>query len=80
MGDGLIDVVLIRRASRLQILKLLRGVFDGSHLSMPGVEAARVRAFAIESAGPEGLNLDGEITGRTPLEVEVLPGALRVFA
>jgi YegS/Rv2252/BmrU family lipid kinase len=79
IDDGKLDVVVIRRCSRLQMLRLFRRVFDGSHLSLPCVEYRQVRSFAITPQANEPLNLDGEITGMTPFTAEVLPGALRVF-
>jgi YegS/Rv2252/BmrU family lipid kinase len=80
IGDGLIDVVVLRRASRVQMFKLFRRVFDGSHVAMDCVEYYQVRSFAIQSAGREPLDLDGEMKGRAPVRVEMMPGALRVFA
>ena len=80
IGDGKIDVVAVRHASRRQMLKLFSKVFDGSHLSLGYVEYHQVRSFAIESDGHEPLDLDGEMKGQAPLTAEVLPAALRVFA
>jgi YegS/Rv2252/BmrU family lipid kinase len=80
VGDGKIDVVVLRRASRWQMLKLFLKVFHGSHLSLPCVEYYQVHSFAIESASCEPLDLDGEIKGTAPVRVEMLPAALRVFA
>jgi diacylglycerol kinase (ATP) len=80
MDDGRIDVVLVRRASRREMLRLLSRVFDGSHISMSCVEHHRVRTLAIEPEGRGPLILDGELLGSTPVAVEVLPAALRVFA
>lgn len=80
IGDGKIDVVLVRNASVVQMLRLLSKVFDGSHLSMSCVEYHQVRSFAIETEDPDPLDLDGEIEGRAPFDAEVIPGALRVFA
>ena len=54
-------------------------VYDGSHLALPSVEYHQVRSFALESAGHESLNLDGEMKGTTPFAAEVLPSALRLF-
>jgi diacylglycerol kinase (ATP) len=79
IGDGKIDVVVVRRASRRELLKLFSRVFDGSHLSLGCVEYHQVRSFAIESECCEQLNLDGEMKGNAPVSAEVLPGALRVF-
>jgi YegS/Rv2252/BmrU family lipid kinase len=80
IDDGKIDVVVVRRASRRQMLELFRRVFDGSHMSLSCVEYHQVRSFAIESAGREVLDLDGEIKGTAPVRVQMLPGALRLFA
>ena len=79
IGDGKIDIVMVRQASRLQMTRLFCKVFDGSHVSMDCVEYHQVRSFAIESADRELLDLDGEMKGQTPFHAEVLPAALRVF-
>ncbi len=80
IDDGKIDVVVVRRASRRQLLRLFTKVFDGSHLALNYVEYHQVRSFAIESDGHEPLDLDGETKGHAPMTVEVQPAALRVFA
>jgi sphingosine kinase len=80
IGDGKIDVVLVRRATRLQMLQLFRKVFDGSHMSLPFIEYHQVRSFRIEPKRPDGLNLDGELKGATPMSAEVMPASLRIFA
>lgn len=80
VGDGKIDVVVVRRASRWQMLKLFTKVFDGSHLALGYVEYHQVRSFAIESESHDPLDLDGEMKGHSPMSAEVLPSALRVFA
>jgi YegS/Rv2252/BmrU family lipid kinase len=80
MDDGLLDVILVRQATRMEMLRLLARIFDGSHILMDCVEHHRVHRFAIEPEGQDALNLDGDIAGTTPVAVEVAPGALRVFA
>ena len=79
IGDGKIDVVVVRRATRWQMLKLFTKVFDGSHIFLDYVEYHQVRSFAIEFDGPDLLDLDGEMKGHAPLSAEVLPSALRIF-
>ena len=80
LSDGKLDVIVVRRATRIQMLQLFRRVYDGSHLKLPYVEYHQVRTLALQSPGCEPLNLDGELKGHLPIQVEVLPGALRVFA
>ncbi len=80
IDDGKIDVVVVRQASRLEMLRLFRRVFDGSHVELPHVEYHQVRRFAIELDDQQPLNLDGEVAGRAPFSVEMMPGALRIFS
>ena len=78
-GDGKLDLVFVRRATRGQLLTLFRKVFDGSHMSLPFVEHMQTSSLSIEPGEVDALNLDGEIKGTTPASIDVLPGALRVF-
>lgn len=78
-GDGKIDVIVVRRASFGQMLRLFRRVFDGSHVTLDCVEYYQVRSFRIDSPTADLLNLDGELKGHAPAAVEMLPAALRVF-
>jgi YegS/Rv2252/BmrU family lipid kinase len=80
IGDGKIDVVVLRNASRLQMLKFFTKVFDGSHLSLDYVEYYQVHSFAIESEDRDALDLDGEIKGSSPVRVEMIPAAFQIFA
>lgn len=80
IDDGKVDLVVLRHASRWQMLQLFRSIFDGSHLLLPFVEQYQVNSFGIESASCDTLNLDGELIGSTPFTAEVLPHALKVYA
>ena len=80
LGDGRVDVVFVRRASRWQMLKLFNSVFDGSHMSLPCVEYRQVSSFSIEPEDVDSLNLDGEIKGRSPVSAEIMPAALEISA
>jgi YegS/Rv2252/BmrU family lipid kinase len=80
LADGKLDLIIVRRATRLQMLQLFRRVYDGSHLALPFVEHHQVRTLSLQSPGCEQLNIDGELKGHLPIGVEVLPAALRLFA
>ena len=80
IGDGKLDVVVVRRATRCQMLKLFSKVFDGSHVELDYVEYHQVRSFSIASQSCDPLDLDGETRGHTPMSADVLPSSLRIFA
>lgn len=79
MGDGKIDVVVIRRVSRWQMLRLFMKVFDGSHVAMSCIEFHQVSSFSIQSESADRMNLDGEMTGNSPMTATLLPSALSIF-
>ena len=80
LNDGLLDLVLVRNASRVKLLKMFPKVFDGSHIHDPIVEYYQVKAFSIIPEQNEILNLDGELKGKTPFSATVIPSAFNVFA
>jgi len=77
LDDGLLDVVLLKRISRIGLLRLFRTVFDGSHIRHPQVEYLQVRSITVTEPIPGRLVPDGEILGRSPACFECLPGAVR---
>lgn len=80
LSDGLLDLVLVRNTSRRQLFKVLRTVFDGSHVKEPCVAYHQAREFELVPEHPDGLNLDGELRGAAPCRVTVMPQAISVFA
>ena len=80
LDDGLMDLIEVRRAGRVALARLLRGVFDGSHVRSPLVSTSRVARFGLDLEPGSSVVLDGEALPAHTVEVEVLPGALRVLA
>jgi len=79
LEDGLLDVTLLRPAGRLKLLRLLPRVYRGTHTSIDEVTTYRVRSARLASPGVTAY-ADGDPLGPLPLRVDVVPGALRVFA
>jgi diacylglycerol kinase (ATP) len=79
IDDGMLDVLVVQPLSRIQFLRIFPRVFKGTHLSDPRVAIHRVRSIRIESAVAV-VYADGERIGPAPVDVTVVPGALRIFA
>lgn len=79
LEDGLLDVTLVRPAGRLRLLRLLPRVYRGTHTSIDEVSTYRVRAARLSSPGVTAY-ADGDPVGALPLQIEVVPAALTVFA
>jgi diacylglycerol kinase (ATP) len=78
LDDGLADITVVERISLAEVASNLPILYSGALYSHPKVRhwrAARVRAQA-ETEVP--VELDGEPVGTLPLEIEVLPQALRI--
>ena len=79
LSDGLIDLVIVRQASRMQMLRLLPTIFDGSHVNSPLVEYVQAKEFSLQPEVDEVVNVDGELLEHTPVHVEMIPGAFQVL-
>lgn len=79
LDDGLFDVLIVQPLSRVAFLRLFPRVFKGTHVSDPRVRVVRTRRVTV-SAESIVAYADGERVAPLPLELEVVPGALRVFA
>ena len=79
--DGLFDLLIAQRVGRLAILGLVPKIMRGTHTGDPRLRMARARRVLIESDDPLLVEADGEIVFENArrLEIEVLPGALRVL-
>jgi YegS/Rv2252/BmrU family lipid kinase len=78
--DGLFDVIVIEEASRLTLLRALRRVYDGSHLTHPAVHFCRGREVNISGGGqPLMIDLDGEYAEGAELTFSVKPGLLHLL-
>jgi diacylglycerol kinase (ATP) len=78
-SDGLLDVLLVRPAGRLRLLRLLPRVYRGTHAAVSEVSMHRVRSVRLSSPGVTAY-ADGDPIGVLPLTIEVAPASLSVFA
>ena len=69
--DGLLDVCIVHRTTRAQLLKTLPQAYSGAHVKSPFVETTRGRTFAFESEQPMAVYADGEPLTRTPVSFAI---------
>lgn len=77
LDDGMLDVVIIKPVSRLELVKVYPRLFKGTHVTHPAYEHHRVRSVTIASPGVVAY-ADGERLGPLPVTVEVVPAAVRI--
>jgi diacylglycerol kinase (ATP) len=80
VDDGSLHVVLIEELSKLGVLTLLPRLMGSGELRTSRVKRWRAKRVKLTTNRPCFFHGDGEILGPTPLEIEVVPGAVRVLA
>ena len=77
--DGLLDVLILRKISTFEFLRVFPRVFKGTHVSHPAVQIRRARTVTLEAKGIVSY-ADGERFAPLPMSMEVVPRALTVLA
>lgn len=75
--DGLLDVVIITPVGAASALKLLRGVFTGTHSNHPSVRIERVARVSVSGPSLSAMG-DGDLLCPLPVDCTVVPGAIDV--
>lgn len=80
VDDGWLHVVRIEDMSTLEVLKLLPRLAASGDLRTSRVKRWTVKRVRVSTDRPCLFHGDGEILGPTPLEIEVVPQAVKVLA
>jgi diacylglycerol kinase (ATP) len=79
MEDGRLDLVLLENLSALEIAGILPRLAISGEIRTARIRRHRVTRVRIETERPCAFHADGEIVGMTPVEIAVVPGAMRVW-
>jgi YegS/Rv2252/BmrU family lipid kinase len=79
LDDGLFDVVTLARLGKLRYLGNLPKVFKGTHVRVPQVSVTRAARLNVSASRPFAVYADGEHLTDLPVDLRVIPGALRVL-
>jgi len=79
MDDGQLDVCVIGGVSPFKLACMFPTVYFGRHLKIREVEYFQAAQLRVETERPLDVYADGEFVCRTPVEVTVQRGALKVL-
>jgi len=79
VDDGFLDLFIVHKITKLELIKVFPKVFTGQHVSHPAVEIIRATEVKLVSEGVP-VYADGEAAGQLPMTVSVAANALRVLA
>jgi len=76
--DGLLDITVIKDMGRLEVIKALKILYDGTILSHPKIDGYRSNNLKVTSETALYAEADGESLGHTPVEFGIVPGGVNV--
>jgi diacylglycerol kinase (ATP) len=80
IDDGLLDVAFVEDLNALQILAVLPRLVLRGTLPASRIKHARASRVVLSSDRPCLFHGDGEVFGPTPVDIEVVPRAIRILA
>ncbi len=76
--DGLFDITVITRVSRMTVIRNVAKLYDGSFVKLKPVKQFRGRIVKVEADPRLYLETDGESLGHTPMTFEIMPRCITV--
>jgi YegS/Rv2252/BmrU family lipid kinase len=80
LNDGKLDLIILNRLSRINLLKTFPKIFDGSHINSEFVDYVQAEKISLRAKVPKNLSPDGEIYGEFPADISCLKGAIEIFS
>jgi diacylglycerol kinase family enzyme len=77
--DGLFDVIAFRGGSVTSGIRYVMEIWLGRHLKNSSVVRTKGKSILIESDARVPFQLDGDYAGKLPLDIEMLPNAVRLL-
>ena len=80
IDDGELDLCVVHRTSRMQLLKTLPKAYTGAHVKSAFVQTGRGTAFTFEAPQRMEVYADGERLTETPVRFELAKEKLKIVA
>jgi YegS/Rv2252/BmrU family lipid kinase len=76
--DGLLDVTVIKGIGKIEIIRSLKMLYDGTILRHPKIDGYKCKNLKVSSEALMLAEADGESLGHTPAEFSILPASIRI--
>lgn len=77
--DGLLDITVINGIGKLEIIRKLKILYDGTILSHPKIDGYRCRNLRVNADSRLWVEADGESLGQTPAEFSIIPASINII-
>lgn len=76
--DGLLDVTIINNMGKLEIIRNLKILYDGTILNHPKIDGYKCKNIKVSSESIIYTEADGESLGHTPAEFSIVPASINI--
>lgn len=76
--DGLFDITIINKIKRVNVLRNIFRLYNGTILNHPKIFGYQGKTITIASKPPVYLEVDGESLGTSPFKFSIVPQSIRV--
>lgn len=76
VSDGFLDIHIIGKIGRLSLLKRFSRLIDGTYVKDKDVINMQAKYLSVSGSGP--IEMDGEVTGKLPMRIEIVQSSLLV--
>lgn len=80
IDDGKLDLIILNKLRRIDLLNTFPKIFDGSHVDTKFVDYIQAKQIKLETKIPKNLAPDGEIYGELPVEITCVRGGIKMFS
>lgn len=77
--DGLLYMTVIKDLGKVEVLKNVRYLYDGTFIKHPRIEAFRGEKITVYSRPKAYIEADGESLGHSPFQFSIIPRSLKVI-
>ena len=79
IDDGYFDIIVASKFSRFKLLKAFPKIFKGTHINLDEVRIIKTKKAQLHTESPKTMLPDGEIFGKTPTTITILPKKINYF-
>lgn len=77
--DGMLDVVMIKKISRMKVAANVKNLYSGKHISLPEVKSFRTKSLEIAAKNHIPGEVEGEVLAKGNYRITVLPNRINIL-
>lgn len=79
IDDGYLDVTIMNNITKLDVIRNLKKIYVGKHISDPKIKTFKTKYISIYPQKRLKIEFDGEVYGNTPVTITLIPKSINVY-